>query len=64
MLNVVYIKLLYLSQHFIIPPRWGSDTAFASHAEYRASIPGRERPKSFKQVVTAPLPHSRQKVRV
>ena len=34
------------------PPRWLRDTAFASHAGDRDSIPGRGRPKSLKQVGT------------
>ena len=37
---------------------------FASHAGDRGSIPGRDRPTSLKQVVTAPLPNPRQQVRV
>ena len=39
-----------------------SGTALASHAGDRDSIPGRERLKSYKKVVTAPLPNGRQQV--
>ena len=42
------------------PPRWLSGRAFASCAGDRGLIPGRDRPKSLKQVVTAPLPNARQ----
>ena len=38
-------------------PEWRrSGRAFASHVGDRGSIPGRDRPKLLKQVVTAPLP--------
>ena len=46
----------------ITPPRWRRGRALASHAGERGSIPGRDKPKSLKQVVTAPLPNARQKV--
>ena len=36
--------------------------AFAWHSRDQGSIPGRERPKSLKQVVTAPLPNALQQV--
>ena len=39
-------------------------TIAPSHAENRASIPGRDRPKSLKHVVTAPMPNTWQQVRV
>ena len=42
------------------PPRWRNVRAFASHAGDRGSIPGRDRPNSLKQVVTAPLPNTWQ----
>ena len=38
--------------------------AFASHAGDGCSILGRDIPKSFKQVVTGPLPNARQQVRL
>ena len=38
-----------------IPPRRHSGRAFASHAEDRGSVPGRDWPKSLKQLVTTPL---------
>mgnify|MGYP003683533513 CR=1 FL=1 len=38
--------------------------AFASHAEDLDSIPGRDRPKSFKQIVTAQLSNAWQQVLV
>ena len=39
-----------------------SGREFAPHVGDRGSIPGREMPKSLKQVVTAPLPNARQQV--
>ena len=45
------------------PPRCLSSREFASHDEDRGSNPGRDRPKSLKQVVTAPLLSARQEVR-
>ena len=36
------------------PPRWCSGRAFPSHAGFRGSISGRDRPKSLKRVVRAP----------
>ena len=36
------------------------DRPFAFHAGDRGSIPGQDRPRSFKQVVTAPLPNATQ----
>ena len=36
----------------------------ASHAADRGSIQGRDRPRSFKQVVTVQLPNARQQVRM
>ena len=38
--------------------------AFASHAEGWVLNPSRDRPKSYKQVVTAPLLNARQQERV
>ena len=38
--------------------------AIILHAGDRGLIPGCDRPKSLKQVVTAPLPTARQHVRV
>ena len=41
--------------------RWRIGRALALHAEDLGSIPGRDKPKSLKQVVTAaPLPNARQ----
>ena len=37
--------------------RWCRGRAFASHSVDRGSIPGRDRPKSLKQEVTAPVPN-------
>ena len=44
------------------PPRWRKGRSFASHTGDRGSIPGRDKPKSLKQVMTAPLPNARQQV--
>ena len=41
------------------PPRWRRSRTFALHAGDRGSIPGRDGPKSGKQVVTAPLRNAR-----
>ena len=43
-----------------VPPRWRRGRAFASHAGDRGSIPSGDRPKSKKQVATAPLPNALQ----
>ena len=40
------------------PPQWLGCRAFVSHAGDRGSIPGRDRPKSSKLVVRAPLPNA------
>ena len=45
----------YYVINFYKPPWWRRGRAFASHAGDRGSIPGRDGPKSLKQVVTAPL---------
>ena len=57
---------LKLCLHFtkIKPPQWLKGRAFASFAGNRGSIPGRDRPKSLKQVVTAALPNARQEMRL
>ena len=47
---------------FLVPPQWLRGIAFTSHAGNRGSIPGRERPNSLKQVVTAPLLNAWQRV--
>ena len=57
---------LYFSQHdwnanlmLMIRPSWCfCERAFAWHAGVHDSIPGRDRAKSLKQVVTAPLQHT------
>ena len=41
---------------------WIKKKALASNAGEQGSIPGRDKPKSVKQVVTAPLPNARQQV--
>ena len=46
------------------PQWWRSGRAFPSHAGDRGSISSRDRPKSLKRVVTAPLPNARGQVRV
>ena len=46
----------------IQPPQWHSGRTFVSLAGDRGSIPGRDIPKTLKQVVTAPLPNARQPV--
>ena len=43
-------------------PWWPSGRVFALHVGDRDSIPGRDRPKSFKEAITAPLPSARQQV--
>ena len=43
-------------------PRWRRGRSFASHVGDLGSIPGRDQPKSLKQVVTAPLPNARQQM--
>ena len=43
---------------------WLNGRTFASHAGDWGSMPGRDRPKSLKQVVTVPLTSARQQVRV
>ena len=43
-------------------PWWPSGRVFALHVGDRDSIPGRDRPKSFKEVIKAPLPSARQQV--
>ena len=48
--------------HWKLSPRWRRGIAFASHAGDRSSIPSRDRPKSFKQVMITPLPNTRQQV--
>ena len=50
---IIYSKLCHSNKAYG-PPRWRSGRAFASHAGGRVSIPGRDRPKSLKQVVKAP----------
>ena len=46
--------------HKLVRRRWRIGRALALHAEDLGSIPGRDKPKSLKQVVTAPLPTARQ----
>ena len=46
------------------PQWWRSGRAFPSHAGDRGSISSRDRPKSLKRVVTAPLPNARGQVRL
>ena len=48
--------------NFKLPLLWRSGRAFTSHAGDRCSIPGRDRPKSLKQVVTVQLTNARQQV--
>ena len=59
-----YFKLIsfkYTMSHQIIrPPQWRRGRAFSSHAKDRGSIPGRDRRKSLKQVVTDSLPNAPQ----
>ena len=45
-------------------PPWLSGRLFNSHAGYRGSNPGRDTPKSIKQVVTIPLSSAWQQERV
>ena len=64
-LDLYYFFNIYLSSDFTAcgPPRWLSGRAFTSHVgEIRDRPPGRDIPKSFKQIVTAPLPIARQQV--
>ena len=53
-----------LKYNFQVPVRWLGCKAFTSHAGDRGSIPGRNRPKLLKQVVTDPMPSVRLQVRV
>ena len=50
--------------HFVKKSFYGCSVggALASHAGKRGPIPGSNRHKSLKQVVTAPLPNPRQEV--
>ena len=52
------------SYTFDKPPWWLSGRAFASHAGDHGSIPGRDRPKLLKHVLTALLTSARQRVPV
>ena len=54
---IYFVCLFYSHQYYTLRVR-----AFASHAGDRGSIPSRDRPKSLKQVVTAPLPNAWQPV--
>ena len=64
--NSIYQLLLtyWKNEVFFLPPRLLSDKTFASLGEDRDSITTCDRPKSLKQVVTAPLPSAQQQVRV
>ena len=55
---------VWSSRHHRKSQRWLSGRAFSSHAENRGSIPGRNKPKSLKQKVIAPLPSARRQVQV
>ena len=44
------------------PSQWLSGRAFGSHAKDQDSIPGRDRSKLLKQVVTAQLPNAQQQM--
>ena len=55
---IIYFVYLFYSHHYYTL----RVRAFASHAGDRGSIPGRDKPKSLKQVVTAPLPNAWQPV--
>ena len=44
------------------PARWRRGSAISLHSEVQGSIPGRDRPKSLKQVVTSPVPNAGQQV--
>ena len=46
----------------LVKPRWCSGTALDTHLKYRGLIPGRDRHKSLKQVVTTPLPNAQEQV--
>ena len=56
------LEYQYYIQRGILLAQWLNDRAFASHAEDRGWIPGGDRPKTLKQVVTAPMHNTRQQV--
>ena len=47
---------------YSLPQQWCSGRVLASQTRDLGSISSRDRPKSLKQVMTAPLPNAQQKV--